>query len=71
MKKIGLIGRISWVSTVDYYRYLNENVNQRLDGMNYAEMIIYYFNSSLHLQSSGAELLVLGANTIHVTAAID
>jgi len=46
MKKIGLIGGISWVSTVDYYRYLNENVNQRLDGMNYAEMIIYYFNSS-------------------------
>jgi len=68
MKKIGLIGGISWISTVDYYRYINENVNQRLGGMNYAEMIIYSFNYALHLQSSGAELLLLGANTMHVIA---
>jgi aspartate racemase len=90
MKKIGLIGGISWISTVDYYRYINENVNQRLGGMNYAEMIIYSFNygdikknndandwdrtlemltnAALHLQSSGAELLLLGANTMHVIA---
>jgi aspartate racemase len=90
MKKIGLIGGISWISTVDYYRYINENVNQRLGGMNYAEMIIYSFNyadikknndandwdktlemlttAALHLQSAGAELLLLGANTMHVIA---
>ncbi len=40
MKKIGLVG-ISWTSTVGYYRYINEEVNKRTGGLNYAECIIY------------------------------
>lgn len=44
MKKIGLIGGISWVSTSDYYKYINEGVNKQLGGLNYAECIIYSFN---------------------------
>ena len=44
MKKIGLIGGISWVSTLDYYKYINEGVNVKLGGLNYAECIIYSFN---------------------------
>jgi aspartate racemase len=30
MKTIGLIGGMSWVSTADYYRYINEMVQERL-----------------------------------------
>jgi len=44
MKKLGLIGGISWVSTLDYYRYINEGINARLGGLNFAECIIYSLN---------------------------
>ncbi|RYU95890.1 aspartate/glutamate racemase family protein [Emticicia agri] len=44
MKKIGLVGGISWVSTIDYYRYINEGVNRKLGGLNFAECIIYSLN---------------------------
>jgi aspartate racemase len=44
MKKVGLIGGISWVSTMDYYRFINEGVNARLGGLNFAEILIYSLN---------------------------
>ncbi len=44
MKKIGLVGGISWSSTLDYYRYFNEGINKRLGGLNFAECIIYSIN---------------------------
>ncbi|MFT4205408.1 MAG: aspartate/glutamate racemase family protein [Chitinophagaceae bacterium] len=44
MKKLGLVGGISWVSTIDYYRYINEGINERLGGLNYAECITYSVN---------------------------
>lgn len=44
MKKLGLIGGISWVSTADYYKLINEGVNAKLGGLNFAECIIYSFN---------------------------
>ena len=44
MKKIGLVGGISWVSTMDYYKYINEGVNAKLGGLNFAECIIYSLN---------------------------
>ncbi|MCS3804066.1 aspartate racemase [Chromobacterium alkanivorans] len=44
MKKIGLLGGISWVSTLDYYRYLNEGVNAALGGLNFAECVVYSLN---------------------------
>jgi len=44
MKKIGLIGGISWVSTTDYYKFINTGINERLGGLNFAECIIYSFN---------------------------
>lgn len=44
MKKIGLVGGISWTSTVDYYRYINEGVNEKLGGLNFAECMIYSVN---------------------------
>lgn len=44
MKKIGLVGGISWVSTLDYYKFINEGVNAKLGGLNFAECVIYSLN---------------------------
>lgn len=44
MKKIGLVGGISWVSTMDYYKFINEGVNSKLGRLNFAECIIYSLN---------------------------
>lgn len=44
MKKIGLVGGISWTSTLDYYKFINEGVNKKLGGLNFAECIIYSLN---------------------------
>jgi aspartate racemase len=44
MKKVGFVGGVSWVSTVDYYRYVNEQVNAKLGGLDFAECAIYSIN---------------------------
>lgn len=44
MKKIGLVGGISWVSTMDYYKLINEGVNKKLGGLQFAECLIYSLN---------------------------
>ncbi|MDQ3111101.1 MAG: amino acid racemase [Bacteroidota bacterium] len=44
MKIIGIIGGISWHSTQDYYRYINEGVNKALGGMNFARLIMHSMN---------------------------
>lgn len=44
MKKIGLVGGISWVSTIDYYKLINEGVNKKLGGLQFAECLIYSVN---------------------------
>jgi aspartate racemase len=44
MKIVGLLGGLSWISTQDYYRYINEEVNRRLGGLNFAECVIYSLN---------------------------
>ncbi|WP_215224422.1 aspartate/glutamate racemase family protein [Echinicola shivajiensis] len=46
MKKIGLVGGISWTSTLDYYKYINQGINEKLGGLNSAECIIYSLNFS-------------------------
>ncbi len=44
MKTIGLVGGMSWASSADYYKLINEQVNQRLGGLNYAKCVLYSFN---------------------------
>lgn len=44
MQTLGLIGGISWVSTIDYYKFINQGINDRLGGLNFSECIIYSFN---------------------------
>ena len=41
MKIIGLIGGMSWESTVPYYRQINEVVKERLGGLHSAKVILY------------------------------
>jgi aspartate racemase len=40
MKTIGLIGGMSWVSTLDYYRLLNQGVAERLGGYHSARILL-------------------------------
>ena len=40
MKRIGLIGGMSWESTADYYRYINEEVAARLGGLHSADIVL-------------------------------
>ena len=90
MKKLGLIGGISWVSTVDYYTQINKGINEKLGGLNFAECIIHSFNyqdikdnndannwdstlkmlvaASKNLEKSGAEGIIICANTMHYVA---
>jgi len=44
MKKLGLIGGTTWVSTVDYYSYINKMAAGRLGGSASAELILYSLN---------------------------
>lgn len=41
MKTIGLIGGMSWESSLEYYRILNETVKDRLGGLHSAKCIMY------------------------------
>lgn len=38
MRTLGLIGGTSWVSTLDYYRIINQSVNEKLGGLNSAKL---------------------------------
>lgn len=44
MKTIGLIGGLSFESTVEYYRLINEEVQRRLGGVHSARMVLYSFD---------------------------
>lgn len=41
MKKIGMVGGLSWQSTVDYYKIINEESNKRLGNKSTVEQIIW------------------------------
>jgi aspartate racemase len=55
MKTIGLIGGMSWESTVPYYRIVNETVRARLGGFHSAKLVLYSvdFHEIELLQNSG------------------
>jgi aspartate racemase len=41
MKTIGVIAGVSWESSIDYYRILNEEVSKRLGGLHSAKIAMY------------------------------
>lgn len=90
MKTIGLIGGMSWVSTLEYYRTLNEEVQRRLGGLHSARVLLHSLDfaplaqaqkvgnweviaktlteAARTLETAGAEILLIGANTMHRVA---
>lgn len=44
MRTIGLVGGLSWHSTLDYYRIINEMVNHRLGGNEASRIIVFSVN---------------------------
>ena len=41
MKTIGILGGMSWESTIPYYRLINEAVKQRLGGLHSARVLLH------------------------------
>ena len=41
MKTIGLIGGMSWESSIEYYRIINELVKAKLGGLHSAKSMMY------------------------------
>ncbi|MBA4317038.1 MAG: aspartate racemase [Flavobacterium sp.] len=87
MKTIGLVGGTGWISSAEYYKIINEEVNRRLGGLEFAKCILYSINyaeidsfnlqnnpegvyslihdASVKLINSGADCILLCANTLH------
>lgn len=55
VKVIGLIGGMSWESSVEYYRIINEEIKNRLGGLHSANCILYSvdFEEIEHYQTKG------------------
>jgi aspartate racemase len=44
MKTIGLIGGLSWESTSEYYRIINQSIKEQLGGLHSAKCFLYSFD---------------------------
>ncbi|HZT67385.1 MAG TPA: aspartate/glutamate racemase family protein [Acidimicrobiales bacterium] len=71
MKTIGLLGGMSWESSVEYERIINSEARRRLGGAHSARLVVisYDFADIEHLQSQGrweeaADLLAEGATRL-------
>jgi aspartate racemase len=55
MKTIGLIGGLSWESSIEYYRIINETVRAKLGGLHSAQCLMFSFDFAEieSLQASG------------------
>jgi aspartate racemase len=76
VKIIGLIGGMSWESTVPYYRQINETIKERLGGLHSAKIVLYSvdFHDIERLQHAGdweaaGATLAEAAHTLEVAGA--
>ena len=76
MKTIGLIGGMSWESTVTYYKIINETVKEKLGGLHSAKCILYSvdFHEIEECQANGnwkksGEILGEAANNLEKAGA--
>lgn len=76
MKTIGLIGGMSWESTMEYYRLINESVKEKLGGLHSAKCVLCSvdFAEVAELQRHGqwpeaARLLVGAARSVEKAGA--
>ena len=90
LKTIGLIGGMSWESTLGYYSALNEGIKRKLGGLHSAKIAIYSVDfapvagmqgsgdwtgastamcdAARRVEAAGADILLIGANTMHKVA---
>ena len=90
MKTIGILGGMSWVSSLHYYKWLNEMAQDRLGPMNHNTILMssvdwlkiktfqkngeweeagnYLAGEAQKLESIGAEIMLIGTNTMHKVA---
>ncbi len=90
MKTIGLLGGMSWQSTVAYYQAINRLTGERLGGLHSAKLLLYSVDfheveeqqreglwaesgellgrAGRALESAGADVLLICANTMHRVA---
>lgn len=76
MKTIGLLGGMSWESSAEYYRAINQAVKQTLGGLHSAKLVLYsvdfaeieHFQQSGDWQSAGA-LLQKAAHSLQAAGA--
>lgn len=76
MKTIGLIGGMSWESTVPYYRQINEAIKAALGGLHSAKIVLYSvdFHDVDQLQQAGdweaaGELMAAAARALQAAGA--
>ncbi len=76
MKTIGLIGGMSWESTAEYYRIINETVKEKLGGFHSARLVLYSvdFSEVEKMQDRGqwtdaSRLLAMAARKIEKAGA--
>jgi aspartate racemase len=76
VKTIGLLGGMSWESTVPYYRIINEEIGSRLGGLHSARLVLYSveFQEIESLQHEGrwdeaGEILAAAAASIQAAGA--
>jgi aspartate racemase len=72
VKTIGLIGGMSWESTVPYYRHINEAVRAALGGLHSAKLILYSvdFQEIEEFQRSG-DWVSAGESLAHAARAVE
>ena len=66
MKIVGLVGGTGWISTAEYYRYINEEANRRRGGLHFVECVLYSLDygeiDALKRTGRGAEVFHLILN---------
>ena len=78
MKIIGLIGGMSWESSLEYYRIINERIKQKLGGLHSAKSLMYsvdfeeatklMIDAAQRIERGGADFIVICTNTMHMMA---
>jgi aspartate racemase len=71
MQTIGLIGGITWVSSIEYYRLMNRRVQQRFGDNSSARVLmdsIEFGEFSRNERLGGADFVVIASNTMNATA---
>ncbi len=76
MLTIGLIGGMSWESTIPYYRIINQTVKEKLGGLHSAKIVLYSvdFEEIQRYQQAGdwaaaAQVLAHAANALRLAGA--